>query len=936
MSAKTKNMRPAIVCLISALLAMNVGRTTLLAETWKQSGFAEFSKGRFEDGGSNIYVSARGRIQLINRLDLNNDGQIDLFIGNGHGHTENEDAYIYLNNGQEIDPLRRASIPTDSGVHGLVVDLNKDGKNDLVVVNSTGGVTHNSESYIYYGTAGGFVASRRQKLESWEAQSVAASDWNGDGWIDLAFACANLDPLTRERGRSVIYWNSEQGFGSDRKTELPGKGMFALAADLNGDKFVDLALAHAEEIRIYWAARQGLDLDRPSRLSISGQHLSGGDLDGDGYSELVVVTKDGVSILQGSAEGPAANKSFQLRVTNPMQAVVADLNRDGRPDVAVTNAGQYGNEYTDSYIFWNKEGRVSVDRSTRLPTVNAQGISAGDLNGDGWPDLVISNHSSLDNLSIQSFIYWNREGAFQFARKSMLDTKGPVGNCIGDVNNDGAPDVVFFNIEGGLRAGYNPNFIYWGDGTRNYSVGRRTSLWAAYTVGTIQADFNDDGWVDLGSVEARYAEGRPDTLHGAYVWYGDSGGYSEQRRVVLSAQDAEGGGVTADLNRDGYLDLVIGAAEVGPAGKGGYVILYGGANGFSPNRRQVVPIGIRGLPPLIADFNRDGFLDMAAGGVGASGKRGMHLLYGSAQGFKIGEMVVTNADSGVAYLEAADFDRDGWLDLIVPTTDYPKNYESDMLVYYGSERGFSETRVTRLPHMNSLDPSVADFNRDGWLDIFVPNYRSNLHGSIPCYLYWGSPSGFNPKNRVDLPGDSGSASLAADFDGDRWTDIFLVNHKREGSRDHAGDPVNHQTNSFLYWNGPDGFQSSLKTDIPTSGPHVQMIRDPGNIYTRELAEVYVSPSYRARQDQERATRIQWKAETLLNTAVMFQVRTASRREALEQAEWKGPAGAGSWFQKPGPIPASKISGPWFQYRARLATPNGAATPVLTEVAVEFE
>ena len=646
-----------------------------------------------------------------------------------------------------------------------------------------------------------------------------------------------------------------------------------------------------------------------------------------------MLTKSGVDIFKGSAQGPVTDSRAHLPVTNAIQAAVADLNRDGRADVAVTIAHQSGNEYTNSYIFWNKNGSFSIDRSTELPTVNAYGISAGDLNGDDWPDLVISNHSSLENLNIQSFIYWNKEGTFQPARKSMLDTKGAQGNCIGDVNHDGKPDVVFFNHEGGLRAGYNPNFIYWGDGTRNYTVSRRTSLWSVYTVGTIQADFNDDGWVDLGSVEARYAQGRPDTLHGPYIWYGDPKGFREERRIVLSAQNPEFGGVTADLNRDGYLDLAIGAAEEGGDGKRGYVILYGGSDGFSPNRRQVIPTGVWSLPPLIADFNRDGYLDLVSGG---AGDRGMFIVYGSAQGFKINEMVVTHKDKNVFYLEAADFNRDGWLDLVVPAVDYPENNETDMLVYYGSDHGFRETHVTRLPHMNGLDPSVADFNRDGYLDIFVPNYSGNFHRSIPCYLYWGSASGFNSKNRLELPGDSGSASLAADFDGDGWIDIFLVNHKREGSRDRAGDPVNHQTDSFIYWNGPDGFQPSRRTAIPTSGPHVQMIRDPGNIYTRELAEVYVSPAYRPQRDEERAATIQWKAETPLNTAVMFQIRTARTREALEQSEWKGPAGAGSWFREPGRIPVREMSGPWFQYRARLTTPNGGATPVLTEVAIEFQ
>ena len=115
-----------------------------------------------------------------------------------------------------------------------------------------------------------------------------------------------------------------------------------------------------------------------------------------------------------------------------------------------------------------------------------------------------------------------------------------------------------------------------------------------------------------------------------------------------------------------------------------------------------------------------------------------------------------------------------------------------------------------------------------------------------------------------------------------------------------------------------------------------MIRDPGNIYTREFAEVYVSPAYRPQRDEERPAKIQWKSETPLATAVMFQTRTAATREALAQTEWKGPAGAGTWFRAPGQIPVREISGPWFQYRARLTTPNGGATPVLTEVAIEFE
>lgn len=901
------------------------------SEVWRQTGFAEFSRGHFEDGGSGAYVSAAGRIQIINRLDLNQDGHLDLFIGNGHGHTENEDAYIYLNNGVEIDPLRRISLPADSAIGGLVNDFNKDGRSDLVVVNSTGGVTSKTHTYIYYGEGGSFPVESRRKLKAWTGKSAAAADWNGDGWLDLAIACANPNPLTNKSDLSVLYWNSPNGFDEARKIDLKGAGLSVLAADLNGDNRIDLALATSADTKIYWASATGLNFENPLVLSKSTSHLAAGDLNGDGYQELVVVGTGGIDILSGTNRGPAEKPGLQLVVMNPTKTVVSDLNGDKLPDIAVTSSHQMGNEHSNSFVFWNENGQFAAGRSTPLRTVNAHGISAGDLNSDGWPELVISNfglNGLYANQDIQSFIYWNNEGSFSFARKSMLSTKGSQSNCIGDLNNDGKPDVVFFNWEGGPRDGYSPNYIYWGDGTRNYATARRTDLWSVYTTGIIQADFNDDGRVDLGSVEARYG-GSSSALHGVYLWYGDPGGYSEDRRSILSVQDPEAGGRTADINRDGYLDLIIGAAEEGPDGKKGYVILYGGKFGFVPNRREVIPIGQFARPPLIADLNKDGHLDLIGGTFGT----GLYLIYGSAQGFQNAKVSVTMTNKEVNHVEAADFDRDGWLDLVVPAT-VVGNKEVDAVVLYGSPQGFNDKRVDRIPNMDGYDPSIADYNRDGYLDIFIPNYAGNLHRSVPCYLYWGGTAGFDPKKRLELPCDSGAGSIPADFDGDGWIDIFVANHKREGSRDRPGAPIDHRTLSFLYWNGPEGFQPSRKTDIPAVGPHAQMTSDPGNIYTREYAEVYLSAAHRPTQETGRAATIQWTAETPLKTAVMFQVRGATTREDLERSKWQGPDGSRNWYTKPGKI-AAGLAGPWFQYRARLTSPSGGASPLLTEVSVEF-
>ena len=82
--------------------------------------------------------------------------------------------------------------------------------------------------------------------------------------------------------------------------------------------------------------------------------------------------------------------------------------------------------------------------------------------------------------------------------------------------------------------------------------------------------------------------------------------------------------------------------------------------------------------------------------------------------------------------------------------------------------------------------------------------------------------------------------------------------------------------------------------------------------------------------------INWKGSTPLGTTISFQIRTAADAYALEKVAWRGPSGPDSWFTKPVPVPPVPNSSIWFQYRARLATPNGGASPVLTRVEVNFQ
>ena len=912
---------------------------------WSQSGFAELSRGTFGDSGANMYVSRGGRVQVINRWDLNDDGCLDLVFCNTHPHVEKLDAAIYWGNGKDFDDTRKTYFPNEGAQWTVTADLDGDGKLDAVVPNYANGTWSNMDSCVYYQAAGAGRTwdnppfRRKVGLPTQAAQNAAVADLNRDDYPDLVFALSA--GFWEYRGGSAlaspsrIFWGSKEGFARDRFTDLEAAGASDVAAaDLNGDGWPEIILANRERAGkfaidsfIYWGGPDGFSPDRRTGLpTIQANAVTVADVNGDRRPDLVFANGEGKEswIYLNRDGGFRPEARVALPTSEARDCAAADVNSDGWADVFFSSHQTSGNPLTLSPLYFGGPGGFRPDRKQELETVGAAGASLADLNGDGRPELVVSSNREHSSFDVPSYIYWNGPDGLQPTRRTGLFTRGAVGNTVADVNGDGHPDLIFNNTIGRSRGGTTPSFVYWGDPKGRFSEARRWEFPAVEPYDWASADLNDDGRPEL--IIANQAEiGRHVTE--SFIYWGGPGapgspgsGFSEERRSAVTGHGAKGVSA-ADLDRDGHLDLVLYNAMPDR----GIYVYWGGAEGYVTSQRTVVAPGAGGTP-AVADLNGDGHLDLIA----ANGRDRPAILYWGIGGraFPGDRSVVVPGSEGAANAEVADLNRDGRLDLVLTRRGAASSY-----IYFGSADGFKLERRLELKAPDCQGVTVADVDRDGWLDITAPTYSYNGSRATTSRVYMGGPDGYREDRVIALPTNAGTGSQVADYNRDGYPDLLLLCHRSEGDPDRAGALSDHVTPSFLYWGGPGGFKSDRKLLIPGRGVHFDGGVDLGNIRDRSLRFEYLSVPYES--GELRGERIEWTGETPAGSSLRFQVRSAPTREGLEKAPWRGTNGPGSEFRASRARLTTGAGDRWVQYRALFLSDYGARWPVLTGVRLVF-
>ena len=171
-----------------------------------------------------------------------------------------------------------------------------------------------------------------------------------------------------------------------------------------------------------------------------------GDLDGDGKIELVVTNfmSNSVSVFKNT--GTNGTVSFSARQdfttgTNPIGISIGDLDGDGKQDLAVTNTGS-----NTVSVFRNTgtSGTISFAAKQDYTTgTTPQSVSIGDLDGDGKPELAVTNFYSN---TVSVFRNTSTSGTVSFILKQDFTTGNyPFNLSIGDVDGDGKPDLAVAN-----------------------------------------------------------------------------------------------------------------------------------------------------------------------------------------------------------------------------------------------------------------------------------------------------------------------------------------------------------------------------------------------------------------------------------------------------------------------------------------------------------
>ncbi|MFZ1461562.1 MAG: integrin alpha, partial [Ignavibacteria bacterium] len=623
--------------------------------------------------------------------DIDNDGYSDVIIGSPFydgGLTDEGKVYLFNGGSAGLNMVTADwtyESNQDSAQIGFSVatagDVNGDGASDVIIGANLydNGITFNAGRIFVFNSIHGALpstpsttknGSRADENYGWSVST--AGDVNGDGYSDIIVGAPFYFGGQTDEGKCVVYLGSATGIAataiwSEESDHIGGQFGISVstAGDMNGDGYADVIAGgnyldngQLDEGRalVYLGYSGGLRTtaevvyeNNQAGSQFGYSVATAGDINGDGFSDVICGAYN--------YDNPSSN--------------------EGAAFVYLGSARIIG-----GYI-WYKEGTSSGQEYGYSVS------TAGDVNGDGYSDVIIGapGYQNGQNTEGAAFVYHGSSTGLPFTPDWIAEGNG-IGryfgysvSSAGDVNGDGYSDVII----GGPYNSYGSAEVYFGSAsglslTANWgAVGNSYDSKFGKSVSTA-GDVNGDGYSDVIIGAIRFHNGQTDE-GAAFVYHGSASGLSLTSNWIGEKNQADahfGSSVSSagDVNGDGYSDVIVGAETYsnGQSYEGAAFVYHGSASGLSltsnwSGEKNQASAHFGYSVSTAGDVNGDGYSDVIIGAPdfdnGQTNEGAAFVYQGSASGLSLtsnwsAEVNMADANFGFSVSTAGDVNGDGY------------------------------------------------------------------------------------------------------------------------------------------------------------------------------------------------------------------------------------------------------------------------------------
>jgi len=358
----------------------------------------------------------------------------------------------------------KVDVTTGTEPYSIAIgDLDGDGKPDLAVANKVSNTVSVFKNISMTGSiASGSFASAINFTTNLNPYYVGIQDLDGDGKPELIVSNNNSDNVSIYKNITATGVINSASFAAKVDFSTGENPWNVTIADFDLDGKPDLAVVNdvSNTVSLLRNTTAGTINSTSFATKVDfavGEFpigIASGDLDGDGRADLVITNQadNSISVLRNtSSTGSITASSFATKVDlatglDPYSVAIGDLNNDGKPDITVANYSS-----GTASVFSNASSPGDISLSSKVDFDSGSGsltIAINDIDGDGKPDLAVSNGGSRISI-LKNKIASSPIDLSSFSpRVDFSSTSNPYGLAIGDLDGNGKPDIAATNFNG--------------------------------------------------------------------------------------------------------------------------------------------------------------------------------------------------------------------------------------------------------------------------------------------------------------------------------------------------------------------------------------------------------------------------------------------------------------------------------------------------------